>query len=86
MDKDKYYSTSNFNLAQFLFAKGFELVNLDWADSKRCKFVFVNSPELLDSVEIFNFAKEDHPGVMVDARKLLLANRTLKDKLYQTRD
>jgi len=86
MNKENYYSTRDFNLSQFLFAKGFELVNLDWTDSRRCKFVFVNSPEIEDSVELFNYAKESDPRVMVDARKLLLSSKFLKDKLYQGRD
>jgi len=80
------FSTSNFSLAQFIFSKGFALVDLDWTDSKRCQFVFVNSTELLRSVEIFNFGKENDPAVMVDARELLSAGRALKDRLYQTRN
>lgn len=86
MNKDKSFPTSNFGLAQFLFVQGFKLVNLDWTDQKRCQFVFVNSAELLRSVEIFNFAKENDPAVMVDARELLSAGRSLKDRLYQTRN
>lgn len=83
---NKCFSTSNFTLAQFLFTKGYELENLDWTDPKRCQFVFVNSAELMRSVEIFNFAKENDPEAMVDARELLSAGRALKDRLYQTRN
>lgn len=82
-DTDKYFRTANFYLAAFLFAKGLELVNIDKADPKRCVFVFADTPERGALVELFNFAKEDCAEVMVDARKLIYATKTLKDKIYQ---
>lgn len=80
---DKYFRTNNFYLASFLFAKGLELVSLDRTDPKKCEFVFVDTPlrELL--VGVFNFGKQSDPEIMVDARTLILAIKTLKDKLYQ---
>ena len=80
---DKYFRTTNFYIAVFLFTKGLELVNIDKTDPKRCVFVFVDVPERETLVELFNFAKEDHPEVVVDARKLVYATKRLKDKLYQ---
>lgn len=83
MSIDKYFRTTNFYIAVFLSAKGLELVNIDKTDPKRCVFVFVDTPEREALVELFNFAKEDHPEVVVDARKLVYATKKLKDKLYQ---
>ena len=80
---DKYFRTNNFHIAAFLFAKGFELVNIDKTDPKRCVFVFVDTPEREMLVELFNFAKEDHDEVMVDARKMVYATKRLTDGLYQ---
>jgi len=80
---NKYFRTTSFYLASFLFAKGLELVNIDRTDTKKCAFVFIDTPlrELL--VGVFNFGKEDDPEVMVDARKMIAAIRQLKEKLYQ---
>ena len=80
---DKYFRTTNFYLASFLFAKGLELVNIDKADPKRCVFVFFDTSEREMLVEVFNFAPENHTEVMTDARKLIYASKRLKDKLYQ---
>lgn len=82
-DTDKYFRTTNFYIAVFLLAKNFELANIDKTDLKRCVFVFVDTPERETLVKLFNFAKEDHAKVMVDARKLVYATKKLKDKLYQ---
>lgn len=83
MNKDKYFRTNNFYLSSFLFAKGLELANIDRADPKKCVFVFSDTPlrELL--VGVFNFSKQNDPEIQVDARTLILAIKTLKDKLYQ---
>lgn len=84
MSKDKYFRTTSFYVATFLFAKGLELVDIDrTADPKRARFVFINSPERELWLESFNFGKENTPEVMIDARKFVMAIKTLKDKLYQ---
>ncbi len=81
---DKYFRLSNFYLAAFLFAKGMELVNIDKiTDPKRAQFVFVDEPTRELMIESFNFGKEDNEEVLVDVRKLVMAIKTLKDKLYQ---
>lgn len=83
-NKNRYFRTTNFNLASFLFAKGIELANIDRLDSqKRQTFVFVDKPEIEELVHEFDYAKEDAEIVMVDARKLIYATKQLKEKLYQ---
>jgi hypothetical protein len=80
----RYFRLSNFYLAAFLFAKGMELANVDKiTDPKRAQFVFVDEPIREALVGSFNFGKEDDEEVLVDARKLVAAIKTLKDKLYQ---
>lgn len=84
MNKDKYFKTTSFYVATFLFAKGLELVDIDkTADPKRARFVFINSPERELWLESFNFGRENTPEVMIDARKFVMAIKMLKDKLYQ---
>ncbi len=83
-DTNRYFKTSNYNLATFLFAKGIELANIDkLTNSKRADFVFVDSPYLEELVHEFDFAQENKEVVMVDARKIIYASKTLKEKLYQ---
>ena len=82
MDNNKYFRTNNFYLATFLFAKGLELVNIDRTEPKRCTFVFIDTSERETLLEVFHYGKEDDPESMVDARKLIYASKTLKDKLH----
>lgn len=84
--QSKYYSTSSFHLASFIYARGLELVNIDKTESSsRAQFVFADSPERELLVQAFNFAKVDDPSVMVDVRQFAMATRFLKEKLYQDR-
>lgn len=84
MQNDKYFRLQSFYLAAFLFTKGMELVNVDRvSNQRRVTFVFLDSPDREDLIESFNFGKEDSSAVLVDARKLITAIRTLKEKLYQ---
>lgn len=81
---DKYFRTTNFYQAVFLFAKGAELVNVDKSISaRRATFVFVNCLEIEEWLQAFDYGKENDPSVMVDVRKMAVATRTLKEKLYQ---
>lgn len=80
---NKYFSITNFYTATFLLAKDLELANIDRTNPSRCQFVFVDTPQREKLLEAFNFAKESSPEVIVDARKLISAIKSLKDKLYQ---
>lgn len=84
--QDHYFRTTNFYTACFLFVKGLELVNIDATiDPKKAFFIFLDTPEREFLLKSFNFAQENSPEVVVDARKLITAIKTLKDKLYQER-
>lgn len=81
---DGYFRTSSFYTACFLYAKEQTLVNIDKvSDPRRAQFVFLDSPEREQLLQSFNFAKDDSPEIMVDARKFITAIKQLKDKLYQ---
>ena len=80
---NRYFRTSNFYAAVFLFAKDQTLVNIDKVtDPRRAQFVFLDSPERESLVQSFNFAREDSLEVMVDARKFVNAIKQLKSSLY----
>ena len=83
-NKNRYFRTTNFNLASFLFTKGIELANIDRLDNqKRATFVFVENSQIEELVHEFDYAQENNEVVMVDARKLIYATKQLKDKLYK---
>ena len=82
----RYFRTSSFYVAAFLFANGLTLVNIDKVtDLKRAQFVFLDTPERELLLNNFNFAKEDSPEVMIDPRKFVIAIKRLKEGLYQER-
>jgi len=83
-NSDCYFRTTSFYAACFLFAKDQILVNIDKVtDPRRSQFVFLDTPERESLLQNFNFAKENSPEVMVDARKFVTAIKQLKEKLYQ---
>ena len=83
-NENKYFRTSSFYQAAFLFAKDLELVNVDRTqDPRRAYFVFIDSPEREALLEFFSFGKENCPEAAVDSRKLITSIKTLKEKLYQ---
>lgn len=87
IDKNKdsrYFRTSSFYTASFLFANGLELVNIDsTSNPKKKEFVFKNTPEREMLLQSYNFAPEDAPEAKIDARKMVMAIKMLKDKLHQ---
>lgn len=80
----RYFKTSSFYIACFLFTKNQVLVNIDKVtDPRRAQFVFLETSGRSELLQNFNFAKENSPEVMVDARKFVVAIKQLKEKLYQ---
>ena len=81
--KERRYSTSNFYPACFLFARGMHLIAIDRTNPQRSEFVFEDSPKREKLLQDFSFASDDDPAVLVDARRMVTAIKTLKEKLYQ---
>lgn len=83
-EDDRYYKTSSFYLASFLFAKDLELVGIkDTSNPRKKEFVFRDSPERERLLQCYNFAPENSPEVKIDVRKFVFAIKTLKDKIHQ---
>lgn len=81
---DRYFRTNQFNVAAFLFAKGFEIAGVDkTTNPKRAEFIFPNSVELEIAVHEFNFAKDSSSEILINARTLFSAIKQLKNILYQ---
>ena len=87
MDKntnEKYFRTTSFYTACFLFSKGHELVNVDrLQDPKKADFVFINSSDLQLSVHEFNFSKDDSPTLLINVRAFITAIKQIKNALYE---
>jgi len=81
---DYFFRTSSFNIASFLYVKSFDLVSVDdTSNPRRKEFVFRDTPEREGLVNSFNFAPVNDSQVIVDARELIHAIKTLKDKVHQ---
>ncbi len=77
------YKTSSLNLSAFLYAKGVTLKGIEKSDSSnKSTFIFADASTCEDLTQIFNFAPDQDARTMVDARKLLEAIKSLKDRLY----
>lgn len=84
MKDDRYFRTSSFYPAVFLFAKGAELVSVDKVTNpRRAVFVFADFPEREALLDAFNYGKPDSLECMVDTRKFVSAIRLLKEKLHE---
>jgi len=82
MNKE-YFRTTSFRIASFLFAKDFTLVGVNKLDHKTSEFVFIDTPEREALIHAFDYSAENDPQVVLDARKLYMAEKTLKEKLYR---
>lgn len=81
---DRYFRTNSFNLASFLFAKGYELAGIDkTSNPRRAEFIFINSIELESLAHEFNFANDSSPEIQINSRSLFTAIKQLKNILYQ---
>ena len=75
-DNDKYFRTSDFYLAAYLFARGAIITGIN-VDTGRAVFAFLDSMELDDWYEEFRFGKP-----LIDARFLICSISVLQKKKY----
>lgn len=84
MEKDnRYYRTSSFPLACFLFAKGQQIAGVNPTEEMSKKsFAFVNnSLHLEELIDKYKFGQEDDPDLMVSARVYEHTRKVLLDLL-----
>ena len=82
MKNENIYPTEDFYLDVFLIYKGLQIIYIDRENPKRCKFVFADNPNREKLVQSYNFAIPDSKEILIDVRKLILAIKDLKNKLY----
>lgn len=78
MTMNTEFSTQDLGLATALAALEFELIALDRTDPRRVRFIFRRQPGLQDIIAGF---WDD--SLTLPAQKLLLAQKQLKNRLYQ---
>jgi len=79
------FHTEDFYLTAFLITNGLQLINIDRTNPRRCQFVFKDTSKRESLVQSYNFAVPDSKKILVDARKLVVAIKDLKTKLYSER-
>jgi len=82
--ENKLYRSSSFYAVAFLILHGLELVGVESSpDSHRSVFVLKDSPDRQKLLQVFNFAEESSPDLLVDFRRVISVVKNLKEKLYQ---
>ena len=71
------YKTSDFQLATFLAAEGFDLMNLDRTNPKRVEFIFKNNVDISNSLKNFWANK-----ARINPRSFAYYQKLLKHRLY----
>ena len=81
-DKNRYFRSSSFPLAVFLFTKGEQIAGINPTENPNKKeFAFVKTDRLDELVEIFKFGENDDPELLVPIRLVEQARRQLLDRL-----
>jgi len=82
MKKDRYYRSASFPLANFLTAKGENVINLSpTGDYSKKEFVFISTIKLEKLVNLFKFGERDSPELLVPVHKYEQSRRELLDRL-----
>jgi len=80
--KNKIYRQSSFTLACYLVAKGQSIVGIEPTfDFNKKEFLFANTDQLKDLVDIYKFGDRASPKLMVNAHIYEQARRELLNRL-----
>lgn len=80
LNENKYYETTAFDLAIYIYSLGHSLIEINWKSVSIASFVFENAEGIHEDISKF-WAGE----AAVDAKSLLAAERELKRRMYGTR-
>ncbi|MDO8430177.1 MAG: hypothetical protein Q7S73_02320 [bacterium] len=81
-DSDRYFRSSSFPLAVFLFARGEQIAGINHTDNPNKKeFAFVHTDRLNELCEIYKFGKDEDVELLVPIRLVEQARRQLLDRL-----
>lgn len=78
---DRYFKTTNLNLAVFLYAKDFQIAGINPVDRVQKEFVFTNSPILEEMIWLYRYGDRDDDRLPISPHKYEQARRELMDRL-----
>lgn len=81
MKKDKYFRTTNLNLAVFLFASNQQVCGIEPVSGEQKSFAFIKTDFLEELVWLYSFGDKDDERLLVQVHKYEQARRELLDKL-----
>lgn len=81
MKKNKYFRTTNFQLATFLFAKNQQISGISPISTEQKEFVFIKTNYLEELVWLYKFGDRDDERLLVYVHRYEQARRELLEKL-----
>jgi len=80
LSKAQSWETSDISVAATLYALGAEFLGIQWQDSNKCTFSFVDSEQLRKAIDAY-WRKQ----LSVEPQLILSALRALKAKVHDSR-
>ena len=81
MKQDKYYRTSDLNLATFLFTKVQNVPEVEWLDGEKKEFAFDKTDYLEDLIHTYLFGNSSNEELLVNVKFFIQAREQLLDKI-----
>ena len=81
MKTDRYYRTTNLNLAVYLFANNQQISGINPINTEQKEFEFIKNNYLEELVGIYKFGDKNNEQLLVSVHKYEQARRELLDRL-----
>jgi len=81
MKEDKYYRTSDLNLATFLYAKVQSIPEVQWFDGEKKEFAFDKTDYLEELERVFRFGDTSDKRLLVNVKFYIEAREQLLDRI-----
>lgn len=78
---DKYYRTSDLNLATFLFAKIQNIPEVEWLEGEKKEFAFDKTDYLEELIHTYLFGNSLDEDLLVNVKFFIQAREQLLDKI-----
>lgn len=80
-DTDKYFRTTNLNIAVFLFASEYQIAGINTVNGSQKEFCFIKTASLDEMIDIYKFGAKDDDRLLVGVHQYEQARRELLDRL-----
>ena len=78
---DRYFRTTNFALALFLYTKDQQIAGVTPVNNNQKEFSFLTSPYLEELVDLYKFGDRSDDRLLVEVHKYEQGRRDLLDRL-----